>query len=58
MKIRQILYFVVLGLSLSGIASAGLSVPTTAVPVFTPWGAMLGAAVLGLGGVYTLLKKK
>lgn len=61
MKMRQILYFVVLGLSLPDIALAGLMTPAptaTPVPVFTPWGAILGAAVLGITGVYSLLKKK
>jgi len=58
MKIRQILYFVVLGLSLSDTALAGTPVPTATVPTFTPWGAILGAAALGIAGLYTLLKKK
>lgn len=58
MKMRRILYFVVLGISLPNIALAGLQVQTAQVPVFTPWGAILSAAVLGIAGVSVLLKKK
>jgi len=59
MKMRYLLFLVMLVFVLSGIAAAGTAIPQSVpVPAFTPWGAIFGAAVLGISGVYTLLRKK
>lgn len=59
MKMRYSLFLVMLVLGLSGIAAAGLAAPLPVnVPAFTPWGAVLGAAVLGIAGLFTLRRKK
>ena len=59
MKMRYLLFLAMPVFVLSGVAAAGITVPApVSVPAFTPWGAILGAAVLGISGVYTLLRKK
>lgn len=60
MKIRALLFVAVLVLAFAGIAAAGVMTPREpfTVPAFTPWGAILGAAVLGISGFYALLRKK
>ncbi len=55
--IYGLLYSVVLLLLLLGSAIAGEPTPKT-VPTFTPWGALVTAAVLGVSGAYILLKKR
>ncbi len=57
-KIYYFLHPVALVLLLSGIAIAGEQQPPAAVPTFTPWGALVTAAVLGISGAYVLLKRR
>lgn len=57
MKKRYVLSLVMVSV-MSGVAAAGTALPTVNVPTFTPWGAVLGAAVLGVSGLYTLFRKK
>ena len=58
MKQRSVLSLVMLMSVLSGVAAAGTALPSVTVPTFTPWGAVLGAAVLGVSGLYTIFRKK
>jgi hypothetical protein len=59
MKDRHLFYTIVLFLILSGNAIAGTTIQVPVdVPTFTPWGEILGAAVLGISGVYTIIRKK
>ncbi len=58
MKMSYILSPVMLVILLSGSAIAGAPAPTVNVPTFTPWGALLAAAVMGISGVYVLLKRR
>ncbi len=43
---------------LAGSAIAGNQQGPIGVPTFTPWGALVTAAVLGISGAYILLKKR
>ncbi len=57
-KIFYLLCPVLMVLLLSGIAIAGEQQPLVPVPAFTPWGALVTAAVLGISGAYVLLKRR
>ncbi|MDA8082109.1 MAG: LPXTG cell wall anchor domain-containing protein [Nitrospiraceae bacterium] len=57
MKKRYVLSLVMVSI-MSGVAAAGTALPAVTVPTFTPWGAVLGAAVLGISGLYTIFRKK
>jgi len=55
---KYLLFVLAAVLSLSGLAIAGVSKPIVSVPTFTPWGTIITAAVFGVSGIYTILRKR
>ena len=56
---KYLSYVLAAVLSLSGLAIAGIPAPVSvSVPTFTPWGTIITAAVFGVSGIYTILRKR
>jgi hypothetical protein len=54
---KQGLYVVLMSFLSCGVVSAQVPPSPTSVPAFSPWGAVIAAAVIGISGAVALFKK-